>query len=600
MNNSDLKSNSGQDNSGKIAKRKINPETTIRKIEQPQIDTFQAESLEQSVVFQQSRAWSRGIVWTILGITTGLVAWACLAPLEEAVSVEGKLEPTAKVKDVQVPIGGVVKQSFVKDGDKVVAGQKLLSLESSVAQTTLTSLQNNLNSMTAETSFYRNLLQQGVGSVSPQALAKLPVRPEILALTTNRSSILAENQIYRAELNGNNLANLAPEQRQRLQSSQVELASRVNYGQLEIGQVDNQMRENRGKRIGLSELLTDSKAVIANIVAKATAKKSQIAAQKAENRSRYQSYKDLLVSNQSILNNLRPAADAGALSRNQAIEQEQKVMTRQSEIVQLDRQYDKLVQDEQESLANSRLEIQNQQQQIKKNQHEIGQLDQEFNRLVMATNQSREKLKNSVAISRKDLLTKIATNDKQIAEIDGQLNKLIVELDRKVADLNSQISQAKMNLKYQDISAPVGGTVFELKAGTPGFVATTSEPILKIVPDDSLTAKVFISNKDIGFVKPGMSVDVRLVTFNFSEFGDVKGKIISIGSDALPADKDHPYERFPATIKLDKQTLIIKGKPADLKSGMAVLANIKLRDRTVMSIFTDMVMKQGDALKTIR
>ncbi|WP_309742882.1 HlyD family efflux transporter periplasmic adaptor subunit, partial [Chamaesiphon sp. OTE_20_metabat_361] len=248
----------------------------------------------------------------------------------------------------------------------------------------------------------------------------------------------------------------------------------------------------------------------------------------------------------------------------------------------------------------SRLEIQSQQQQIKKNQQEIAQLDREYNRLTMATSQSREKLKNTVAVSQKDLLAKIAANDKQIAEIDGQLNKTIVEMDRKVADINAQISQAKINLKYQDIVAPVSGTVFELKAGTPGFVATSSEPILKIVPDSILTAKVFITNRDIGFVKPGMPVDVRIDTFNFTEFGDVKGQVVSIGSDALPADQAHPYERFPAIIKLDKQSMTIKGKPSTLKSGMALNANIKLRNRTVMSIFTDMVMKQEDALKTIR
>ena len=607
MNSPNQQPNSPNKDANKIAKRKIEP-GSLRQVQQPQIETFQAEEFEQSVVFQQSRSWSRGIVWTILGITTGLVAWACVAPLEEAVTVQGKLEPIDKVKDVQVPLAGVVKQAFVKDGDKVVAGQKLLSLESTVSEATVGSLQKNLESLTAETRFYRSLLGRearlqggrGLNTVTPQALAQLNVRPEILALTTSRSSILAENQLYRTELNGTTSAALTPEQQQRLQSSRAELASRVNSGRLEIGQVDNQMRENRGKRVSTSELLADNQAVIVNIEAKATAKKSQIAAQMAENRTSHQSSQSLLTSSEAILSSLKPATAAGALSRNQAIKQEQEVVSRQSEVVQLNDRYRKLAQDGEEVVANSRLEIQNQQQQIRKYQQEIGQLDREYNRLIMATNQSREKLKNSVAGSSKDLLAKIASNDRQIAEIDGQLNKMIVEIDRKVADLTTQISQAKMNLKYQDIVAPVGGTIFELKAGTPGFVATSSEPVLKIVPNNNLNAKVFISNKDIGFVKPGMTVDVRIDSFPFSEFGDVKGKIISIGSDALPADQTHQYERFPAIIQLKTQNITIKGKPVTLQSGMSLSANVKTRDRTVMSIFTDLVYKQGDSLKTIR
>lgn len=587
-------------NSDKVAKRKIKPGSELRQIEQPSIQTFQEEQFGQSVLFEQSRLWSRGIVWTIMGVTTGLVAWACFAPLEEAVPAQGKLEPIDKVKDVQVPLGGVVKEVFIKEGDKVKAGQKLLSLESTVPQSQLISLQSNLASLTAETNFYRSLLSQGIAAISPQELIRLNAKPEILALTKSRSSILAENQLYRAELNGTTLANLTPEQSQRLQSSRAELASRMSSGQLEINQVDNQMRENRAKRAGTTNLLANSQATIANIDAKAKARESQIAAQMAENRTRQKNSQDLLASNQGILNSITPAVQAGALSRNQAIKQQEEVTTRRSEVIQLEQQYNKLQQDLQELLANSRLEIQNQQQQIKQYQNEISQLDQEYNRLGMATNQSREKLKNSFATSRKELLARIADNDKRVAEIDGQLNRYVVENERRISEINGQISQATQNLKYQDVMAPVNGTVFELKAGTPGFVANTSEPVLKLVPNDNLKAKIFITNKDIGFIKPGMRVDVRIDSFPFSEYGDVKGTLESIGSDSLPPDQVHPYERFPATIKLEKQDLIIKGQPVVLQSGMSLSVNIKIRERSVMSIFTDMVIKQGDGLKTIR
>lgn len=584
----------------KVAKRKIHTEPTLRQVQQPQLETYQPEELGQSVIFQQSRSWSRGIIWTIMGITTGLVAWACLAPLEEAVPATGKLEPIGRVKDVQVPVGGVVKSVAIKDGDKVTAGQKLLSLESTVPKAQLASLQNNLASMTAETQFYRKLLSQGIAAINPQELTKLNIRPEILALTKSRSSILAENQLYRAELNGNKLTNLTPEQTQRLQFSRAELNSRLSSGRLEIDQASNQMRENRNKRAGINKLLTNAQATIANIEAKAKAKQSQLAAQMAENRTRRQNSQDLLASNQEILNSLQPAVEAGALSRNQAIKQQEEVTTRLSEVNQIDNQYSKLEQDIQEVQATSRLEIQTQQQQIEQYKNEIAQLDQEYYRLGMATSQSRQKLKNSFEASRKELFAKIATNDKQIAEIDGQLNKTIVETDRKIAEINSQIDQAKQNLKYQDIKAPVSGTIFELKAGTPGFVANISEPILKIVPDNTLNAKVFITNKDIGFVKVGMPVDVRIDSFPYSEYGDVKGKVVEIGSDALPVDQTHPYERFPATIKLEKQNLAIKGQPKTLQSGYAVSVNIKVRDRTVMSLLSDMIMKQGDGLKTVR
>ncbi|MFM2305106.1 MAG: hypothetical protein RLZZ135_2518 [Cyanobacteriota bacterium] len=587
-----------RDNANKVAKRKIEPKR--HQVGQPEIEFYESSEFDRSVIFKQSQIWSRGIIWTILGITSGLAAWACFAPLEEAVPATGKLEPIGKVQDIQVPVGGVVKQVLIKDGDKVIAGQKLLSLESTVPQAQLASLQINLASMTAEAKFYRSLLSQGSAEINPQQLAKLTVRPEIFALTKNRSSIVAENQLYRAELNGTKLANLTTEQNQRLQSSRTELTSRMSSGRLDIDQANNQLWENRNKRAGINNLLITARSVIANIQAKAKARELQIAAQIAENRTSHKNSQALLASNQGVLDSMQPAVKAGALSHNQVIKQQQEVTTRSSEVAQSEDRYHKLVQDRQEVQANFRLEIQNQQQQIKQYQNEVSQLDREYNRLGMASNQSRAKLTNSLAISRKDLLAKIATNDKQIAEIDGQLNKLIVEIDRKITDFNSQIAQAKMNLKYQDIIAPVSGTIFELKAGTPGFVANTSEPVLKIVPDDTLTAKVFITNKDIGFVKVGMPVDVRVESFPFSEYGDVKGKIVEIGSDALPADQTHPFDRFPATIRLEQQNLNSKGHPLALQSGMSLSVNIKIRDRTVMSLLSDLVIKQNDGLKTLR
>jgi HlyD family secretion protein len=120
------------------------------------------------------------------------------------------------------------------------------------------------------------------------------------------------------------------------------------------------------------------------------------------------------------------------------------------------------------------------------------------------------------------------------------------------------------------------------------------------VPDDGLVAKVYLTNKDIGFVKEGMPVDVRIDSFPFSEFGDVKGELVWIGSDALPPEQMRQFYSFPAKVRLQKQSLAVKGRPVQLQSGMSVTTNIRVRDRTVMSIFTDLFSEKTDSLKTVR
>jgi hemolysin D len=111
---------------------------------------------------------------------------------------------------------------------------------------------------------------------------------------------------------------------------------------------------------------------------------------------------------------------------------------------------------------------------------------------------------------------------------------------------------------------------------------------------------VYVTNADIGFVRTGMMVDVRVDSFPFSEFGDIKGEVVRIGSDALPPDEEHRFYRFPVRIKLDRQTILTAGQEIQVQSGMSISANIKIRKRTVMTIITDQFTRKIDSFQNVR
>ncbi|TBR61126.1 peptidoglycan-binding protein [Westiellopsis prolifica IICB1] len=231
---------------------------------------------------------------------------------------------------------------------------------------------------------------------------------------------------------------------------------------------------------------------------------------------------------------------------------------------------------------------------------EVNRLVQEEQRLRLAIAQSQKKLENAIALSKEDLLSKIAENDKRIAEIDSQLTKVMVENKKRIQELNGQMSEIFSTLKYQEIRATTSGIVFDLKPRSTGYVYNTSESILKIVPPENLVAQVFITNNDIGFVKDGMPVDVRIDSFPYTEFSDIRGEVVRVGSDALPPDQNTPYYRFPAEIRLLKQSINVNGKEVPLQSGMSLNANINVRKRTVMSIFTEKFLGKIESLKYTR
>ena len=509
-NNRNLRSDSGNNNNG-------NGRRSNRSLSK-------ADDFDQSVILQQSPVFSRAIVWVIVGVTTASIIWACVAKIEEAIPAQGKLEPQGAVKEVQAPVAGVVKTIDVKEGQRVEAGERLLTFDQTAAESQFQSLQKIRESLLQENQFYTNQLN----GANPRLVGKIQLRvpPEIISLTENRASLIAENRLYQAQLEGDiSGAGLNPEQQLRLQSIVAERRSRVATAQLEVEQ--------------LSKQLSQTTVQLANA-------------------------RNILSVNQEIVRNIEPLVQEGGFARLQFLKQKQEVTSSQADVIRY---------------------------------------TQEQERLTLAIEQAREKLQNTISLSDTDVQAKMSANEQRISEINSQITKIIVENNKKIKEIDSQISQAKLTLKYQDLVSPVSGTVFDLKAKGAGFVANTSEPVLKIVPDEGLIAKVFITNRDIGFLKPGMDVDVRVDSFPYSEFGDIKGKLVRIGSDALPPDEIYQFYRFPAEIKIEKQSISVNngrlGEVA-LQSGMSVSVNIKVRNRTVMSIFSDLFVKKLDSLKNVR
>jgi HlyD family secretion protein len=385
---------------------------------------------------------------------------------------------------------------------------------------------------------------------------------ELRAAEQIRDSLTRQNQFYQSQLSGASKLSVAELQKLNLPPEVLSLTqnraalleeNRLYQAQLGGGSGSLSPEQQTRLQAGLAE--SDTRAAAARLEV------SQLQQQLSQNQGELASTRQSLAIDEKIYNDLKPLLDDGGISRVQVVRQEQTVL---------------------ESRA------------------KVEKLTQENTRLQYLISQAQEKLANTVALSGKDLLDKISVNNQRIAEIDSQLNKEILNNKNQLSETEKRISDAQLTMRYQDLRAPVDGVVFDMQAKGRGYVANPSEPILKIVPGNGLVAKVFVTNQDIGFVSKGMHADVRIDTFPFSEFGDVQGKIVNIGSDALPPDQEHPYSRFPVRIEIDRQAVSVKGSEVPLQSGMAISANIITRKRSVLSIFTDMFARKTDSIQNIR
>ena len=530
---------------------------------------------EQSLILRQSPAWSRAIVLAIIGVTVGAITWASLATIEQVIPATGQLKPQDTVKDVQAPVDGVVKEVLVKDNTLVKKGQTLVIMDSVATQADLAAAQQIKRHVTQENSFYRALLQNNLTGVDLEiAIQQLRLPWEVVALANNRMALQAENRMYQAQIGDLAPGDLTPEQNARLRSSQFELKSRLQAAQLEIEQLQKQLAQVSVQMASAQSQLVDDQKILADLLLR--------------NQQAIAEAKKSLSIEQKILGSVTPLLEEGALAKLQIEKQQQAVNDRNKQII--------------EQQTNGSVESDKQKQQIETRQAEIKRFREEKERLTNLIDQARARLINAGAITQKDIYDRIAENNKRLAEIDSQLTKNIVENDKKLNELQSQISRAQVTLKYQSIKAPVDGMVFDLKA-TPGYVTPPNQtvPLLKIVPKDFLVAEVNVTNKDIGFVREGMKSEVRIDSFPYSEFGDIKGKVESIGSDALPPNEVDRFYRFPVRISLDTQYLKTQNRTIPLQSGMSVTANIKVREkRTVMSLFTELFTQKIESLETVR
>ncbi|MBE9202360.1 HlyD family efflux transporter periplasmic adaptor subunit [Synechocystis salina LEGE 06099] len=533
---------------------------------------------EQAIVMRQSPMWARGIAIAIMGVTVVTVTWASIATIEQVIPATGQLKPIETVKDINAPLNGVVKEVLVENNRKVKKGEVLVIMDSSSTQAELTAAQNVRAKILQENAFYRTLLQNGLeGGALQRAVTQLNLPWEVVALANNRAELINENELYRRQLGlrtASGEGNLSSEQLSRLEMARFELGSRMTAAELEIRQIQKQLEQaGLQLRAERSQLREDQK-ILAGLLGR-----NEAALAEAE--------KSLAIE-AGIVDSMTPLLEEGALARLQVEKQQQSLNDRTQQLI--------------EQKVNTVVEVDRQKQQIESRQAEIQRLETEQVRLQSLISQAQARLANTSASTDKDIYDRLADNDKRLAEIDTQITKIIVDNDKRLTELNGQIERNKVNLGYQEITSPVDGVVFDLKA-TPGYVTppNQTEPLLKIIPADSLIAEVDVTNKDIGFVRTGMPADVRIDSFPYSEFGGVDGEVEYVGSDALPPDQTYQYYRFPVRIKLDSQELVSQGREIPLQSGMSVTANIKVREkRTVMSIFTELFTKKIESLETVR
>lgn len=189
----------------------------------------------------------------------------------------------------------------------------------------------------------------------------------------------------------------------------------------------------------------------------------------------------------------------------------------------------------------------------------------------------------------------------------------LAEVERQADDLGQRFAKAHEHTDHMTLRAPITGTVQASSVTTIGQVAVLGEELMRIVPDDSqLEIEAYLQNKDVGFVRVGQGVEIKIESLPFTRYGTVPGTVVRLASDAVPEPDAQLIEGnparsnrstgftggtqrtqnlvFPMIVRPDMTSLMADGWKIALSPGMAVSIEIKTGSRRIIEyIFSPLI-----------
>jgi HlyD family secretion protein len=227
----------------------------------------------------------------------------------------------------------------------------------------------------------------------------------------------------------------------------------------------------------------------------------------------------------------------------------------------------------------------------------------------LATEQAQDLAAQQATVS--SLEAAVGQSERRAAQLrstyDSDLHALRVDTVQKVTQLEQQRAKLAYRQQNLELRAPQAGTVKELATTTVGAVVQPGTVLLSLVPaNEPLRAEVAVQNQDIGFVRAGQRVRLKLATYPFQKYGMLDGTVQTVMADASgqiargttantvgvsDASSQRDVSAYRAIVTLASQDMRARGALLPLAAGMQLTAEIVEDQRTVMEYLLSPVQR---------
>jgi HlyD family secretion protein len=199
--------------------------------------------------------------------------------------------------------------------------------------------------------------------------------------------------------------------------------------------------------------------------------------------------------------------------------------------------------------------------------------------LELAVNREQETLRELAAFESEKVAFEKGWRQKAMEEL--------LTVSRERDGLKEQLQKADRRHKLVTLLAPVDGVVLDILKLSPGSIIREAETFFTLVPlNTSLEVEVKIDSQDIGYIKVGHAVHIKLDAFPFQRHGTLDAKVRTLSEDAFKRETSIKSESgvyYLSRMTLENQKLKNMLESSRLLPGMTLSAEIVVGKRSVIS-----------------
>ena len=177
----------------------------------------------------------------------------------------------------------------------------------------------------------------------------------------------------------------------------------------------------------------------------------------------------------------------------------------------------------------------------------------------------------------------------------------LVRVRNELALMEEQAVVRDDALRRTTLISPVRGVVKNIRANTVGGVVAPGASLMELLPlGPRVLMEARVQATDIGFVKVGQPVKIKLTAYEYTQYGVMQGTVLSISPDAAsdPERASSPEGTwYRAIVRADGSTLQHGDKALEVLPGMTGSVEIRTGQRSVLGFLLRPMVKTQEAFR---